>query len=262
MRAFLPLVLCGAVLREFANVSINTVTANGGETWTGRYLRGRQTYAEIFASSDLSAPEPTMVGAVGIAVSGDTTGVFTSVEDRLREMAVPATTTIRTRRFGDRDVNWFRVVEMAWPHENPADRSLSIYAMEYFAAYFDEPEARKEAAESPADAISRERYLDDRYREHAMRDITALEAAVTRDDFSRMEPMLRAAGFELSRSDGRVEARGADVTLSFRFVHRESIGLRRMDFVLNEPAQKARSEAIGHSTLTVGPGKRARWVFR
>jgi hypothetical protein len=251
-----------AFLREFANVSINTVTANGGETWTGRYVRGRQTYAEFFASSDLSAPEPTMVGAVGIAVSGDVPGVFAAVEKRLREMAVPAATTVRTRRFGDRDVNWFRLVEMAWPHENPADRALSIYTMEYVAAYFDEPEARKEPAESPDDAISRERYLDDLYRQHAMRDITALEAAVTRDDFSRMEPMLRAAGFDLSQSDGRVEARGADVTLSFRFVRRESIGLRRVDFVLNAPVGKARSELIGNSTLTVGPGARARWMFR
>jgi hypothetical protein len=251
-----------AFLREFANVSINTVTANGGETWTGRYLRGRQTYAEFFASSDLSAPEPTMVGAVGIAVGGDVPGVFAAAENRLREMAVPAATTVRTRRFGDREVDWFRQVEMAWPHENPADRALSIYAMEYIAAYFDEPEARKEPAESPDDAISRERYLDDLYRGHAMRDITALEAAVTRDDFSRMEPLLRAAAFDLSRSDDRVEARGADVTLSFRFVRRESIGLRRVDFVLNAPVRTARSEPIGHSTLTVGPGARARWTFR
>ena len=251
-----------AFLREFANVSVNTVTANGGETWTGRYVRGRQTYAEFFASSDLSAPEPTMVGAVGIAVSGDAPGVFAAVEKRLREMAVPAATTVRTRRFGDRDINWFRLVEMSWPHENPADRALSIYTMEYIAAYFDEPEARKEPAESPDDAISRERYLDDLYREHAMRDITAIEAGVTRDDFSRMEPMLRAAGFDLSRSDGRVEARGTEVTISFRFVRRESIGLRRVDFVLNAPARKTRSERIGNSTLTVGPGARAHWMFR
>ena len=251
-----------AFLREFANVSINTVTANGGETWTGRYLRGRQTYAEFFASSDLSAPEPTMVGAVGIAISGDVPGVFAAVEKRLRDMAAPAATTVRTRRFGDHEVNWFRLVEMAWPHENPADRALSIYTMEYVAAYFDEPEARKEPAESSADAISRERYLDDLYREHVMRDIIALEAAVTRDDFSRMEPMLRAAAFDLSRSDDRIEARGADITLTFRFVRQESIGLRRVDFVLNAPVQTARSEPIGNSTLTVGPGARARWTFR
>lgn len=249
-------------LREFANVVVNTVTANGGETWTGRYLRGRQTYAEFFASSDVSAPEPTMVGAVGIAVSGDTPGVFAAVEERLRQMPAPAATTMRTRRFGDREVNWFRLVEMAWPRENPADRALSIYAMEYVPAYFDEPEAHKEPAESPEDAMSRERYIDDLYREHAMRDITGLEAAVTRDDFTRMEPMLRAAGFDLSRSDGGVQARGPDVTLSFRFVRRESIGLRRVDFVLNAPVEKARSEVIGHSTLTVGPGTRARWTFR
>jgi hypothetical protein len=177
-------------------------------------------------------------------------------------MPVPAATTIRTRRFGDRDVNWFRLVEMAWPHEDPAHRALSIYTMEYFAAYFDEPEARKEPAESPDDAISRERYLDDLYRVHAMRDITALEAAVTREDFTLMEPMLRAARFELSRTAGRVEARGTDVTLSFRFVRRASIGLRRVDFILNAPVGKAQSERIGNSMLTVGPGARARWIFR
>jgi hypothetical protein len=251
-----------AFLREFANVSVETVTSNGGETWTGRYLRGRRTYAEIFASSDRSAPEPTMVGAVGIALSGDARGVLAAVEKRLRELAVPAATTVRTRRFGDRDVNWFRSLAMAWPREKPAERALSIYTMEYSPAYFAAPEARAEPAESRADEISRERYLDDRYREHMMRDITAVEAAVTRHDFSRMEPMLRAAGFELLRSRTGVVARGTDVTVSFQFVSGPSLGLRSVDFVLNAPVRNARSEVIGHSTLVVGPGTHARWTFR
>ena len=83
-----------------------------------------------------------------------------------------------------------------------------------------------------------------------------------RGQFIESTRVLRAAGFELSRSDGRVEARGTEVTISFRFVRRESIGLRRVDFVLNAPARKARSERIGNSTLTVGPGARAHWMFR
>jgi len=251
-----------AVLREFANLSVNTVTSNSGETWTGRYLRGRQTYAEFFASSDLSAPEPTMVGAVGIALSGDTRGVFDAIAKRLREMAAPAETMVRTRRFGSRDVDWFRSVEMAWPHGNPAVRALSIYTMEYFETFFAEPEARKEPAESAGDVISRERYLDDLYRDHAMRDITAIEAAVTLDDFRRMEPMLRAAEFDMSRSGAGATARGADVTLSFRFVDQRSIGLRQVEFVLNAPVRDVRSAVIGNSTLTIGPGPRARWSFR
>ena len=65
-------------LKSFAHVVVNTVTAAGNRQWTGRYLRGRQTYAELFSVADLVASgAPARIGASGIGISGDTPGVWT-----------------------------------------------------------------------------------------------------------------------------------------------------------------------------------------
>jgi hypothetical protein len=65
--------------------------------------------------------------------------------------------------------------------------------------------------------------------------------------------MLWPAGFDRSRTDDRVEARGAVMTLSFRLVRRESIGLRRADSVLNAPRHE------GGATTKDERHQRAQW---
>ena len=248
-----------AFLREFSSLDVTTVTANDGQRWTGRYMRGRETYAEFFASDDLQPPNPTVVGAVGIALSGDTAGAIDTVERRLKESAIPTQANVRRRRYGEKEVDWFKYLDIS--DGQPGESALSIYAMEYLPGFFAVPEANKEAAETPADTISRERYIDDGYRDRLMRDITAIEVAVRREDFRRMEPMLRAAGFRLSEGSAGAAADGADVDVEFLFVMPDVIGLRRIDFALNRPVREMRSEVIGKSRLILGPGSQARWIF-
>jgi hypothetical protein len=94
-----------------------------------------------------------------------------------------------------------------------------------------------------------------------MRDIRALEVAVTNDDMRRIEQMLQAAGFGFLRDRGKITAHGADVDFTFHVVPADQIGLRSVEFVLNTPVPAEHIERIGKSTLTVGPGNRARWEF-
>jgi hypothetical protein len=249
-----------AFLRQFAEVAVNTTTANG-ETYTARYLRGRETYAEFFAVGD-SARSSARVGTFGVAVSGDTPGVVRALEQRLKASGLATSSMMRTRRFGDREVDWFHNLAIRAPDGAAVPpNDLFIWAMEYVPAYFEVPEAAKEAAEGPEDVVSRERYQSDKYQEHMMRDIAAINVAVTRDDFARAEPLLIAAGFRLTRDAAGATADGVEADLSFQFVPRDGIGLRSVEFLLNRVAPRVQTETIGNSTLTVGPGNRARWVF-
>jgi hypothetical protein len=164
------------------------------------------------------------------------------------------------RRFSTREVDWYRQLGLVSARAEQ-DINSSIWAMEYVPSFFDDPEAGKEAAEGPGDVISRERYLDDGYADHLMRDVTRLELAVSNDDVPAIEAMLRAAGFQVSRNAATLTARGSDFDCLIDVVSANEIGLRRVEFVLNGDVRSRHVEMIGHSTLTVGPGRRAVWTF-
>jgi hypothetical protein len=132
--------------------------------------------------------------------------------------------------------------------------------MEYVPSYLELPESGKEAAEGPHDIISRERYQSDLYREKMMRDVTRVEFNVSRADYDRIEPLIRAAGFEISRSGNRILADGEQTDFVFNITSAR-MGLRKVEFSLNAPAA-AHEEIIGKSRLAIGPGATATWVFQ
>jgi len=248
-------------LQRFAHVVVRTVTAAGNRQWTGRYLRGRQTYVELFSVADLvTSGAPARVGASGIGISGDTPGVLEALEQRLRAAGIPTTITMERNRLKTREVDWYRQLHLTSPRPEQ-DINSSIWAMEYVPSFFDDPETGKEAAEGPTDVISRERYIDDGYADHMMRDVTRLELAVANEDAPAIEAMFRAAGFQVSRNAATLTARGSDFDCVIDIVPADEIGLRRVEFVMNAAVRPQHVEMIGHSTLIVGPGRRAVWIF-
>lgn len=245
-------------LREFAAFEVRTTTAND-RTWTGRYVYGRTTYFELFAPSDRrmrSGRSPE--GDVGIALGADRVGDLACLTRRLQQESGATTSiTSTTRLIAGREVPWFL---MAWgAPPSPSSRAV-LWGMEYLPIYFDVAEAAKEPPEGPDDIVSRERYIGDEYRERLLRDLTRVELAVTAADFERMESMFEAAGFIIHQEPNHVVVDGPDVDLHFSLVDPEHVGLRGISFQLNRPAE-ARSEQVGRSVLTVGPGTTATWRF-
>ena len=248
-------------LKRFAHVVVNTVTAAGNRHWTGRYLRGRQTYAELFSVMDLATSgAPARIGASGIGISGDTPGVLgrsraapsgsghpdhsydgaPQVQDERSGLVQAARSRLGARGTGHQQLHLGDGIR---PQLLRRSRS------------------GKEAAEGPGDVISRERDLDDGYADHLMRDVTGLELAVSNDDVPAIEAMFRAAGFQVSRNAATLTAHGSDFDCLIDVVPAPEIGLRRVEFVLNGDVRSRHVEMIGHSTLTVGPGRRAVWTF-
>lgn len=248
-------------LQRFAHLVVHTVTAAGNRQWTGRYLRGRQTYVELFSVADLvSSGAPARIGASGIGISGDTPGMLDALGQRLRAAGIPAAITMERGRLKTREVDWYRQLHLVSARAEQ-DINSSIWAMEYVPSFFDDPETGKEAAEGPGDVISRERYIDDGYADHLMRDVTRLELAVSNDDAPAIEAMLRAAGFQVARNAPTLTAHGSDFDCLIDIVPADEIGLRRVEFVMNSAVRSKHVEMIGHSTLAVGPGRRAVWTF-
>ena len=91
-----------------------------------------------------------------------------------------------------------------------------------------------------------------------MRDVTSAEFDLPLADYRRIEPMLLAAGFRMSRMRYGYLADG--LYSDFAFYIGEGRRLRRIGFALNAPAER-RVERIGRSLLTIGPGPTASWSF-
>jgi hypothetical protein len=249
-------------LRRFANLEIRTTTGTRS-SWTGRYLYGKQSYIEFFAPEDFHiSDKPAPIGSWGIALSGDTVGFNKVFKRRLEAAGDKALIEVDTRKFGDRTVPWFEALTAITKHGDSGalGKTVSVWAMEYKPSYFELPEAAKEPAEGPDDIISRERYQSDAYAERMMRDVVRVHFDVGPQDFARIEPLLRAAGYRIARSAGAVLADGAEADFHFTLTAPNAQGLREVRFALNAPVQR-HIETIGRSTLVVGPDAAATWTF-
>lgn len=247
-----------AYLRDFADFQVRTTTGSGGETWTGRYLRGRETYLELFGVGDVPGQDGTL-GSAGMGISAERAGDLATATARLRDQGVPNPVTFRqTRDFGDGvPVPWFDAVFTTGQYD-----AFGAWGMEYLPEYFADPRGNTEPASYPGD-VGRERYLPDAYRDHLMRDVTSIRLGITAHDLADTLPLLRAGGFavrELPGGAGAV-AQGGGTTIRLDAVAREQAGLRQVEMSLNHPVAQCRTERIGRSTLVVGPGDRAVWTF-
>ena len=78
-----------AYLREFADFQVRTTTGSDGQTWTGRYLMGRETYLELFGVGDLPGKDSAL-GSAGMGVSTERAGDRAKAIERLRDLGVTA----------------------------------------------------------------------------------------------------------------------------------------------------------------------------
>ncbi|WP_432176517.1 DUF5829 family protein [Streptomyces sp. Tue6028] len=244
-------------LRDFANFQVRTTTGTGGQTWTGRYLMGRETYLELFGVGDLAGQDGTL-GSAGLGLSTERAEDLATVAERLKDEGVADPVEfLQTRDFGDGvPVPWFDAILTATQYD-----AFGAWAMEYRPEYFADPRSNTEPATSPGD-VGRERYLSDDYRTHLMRDVTSVSLAVTEGDLADTVPLLRAGGFAVRNvPGGGVVAERGGTTIRFDSVPRDQAGLQRVDMSLNRSVKDRHVERIGRSTLTVGPGSRAVWTF-
>ncbi|WP_405056747.1 DUF5829 family protein [Kribbella sp. NBC_01505] len=243
-----------AYLREFANFEVRTTTG-GGQTWKGRYLKGRETYVELFAVGDLPGQDAEK-GSAALAISTDRQGGYPKIVERLRRAGIDPFEYQQTRDFGDGTppIPWFDAVFAATEYD-----AFGGWAMEYEPSYLDDPRSKTEPAQYEGD-LSRERYLPDAYRDHLMRDITGITFAVTSRDLDQTVPLLRAGGFKIRTTPTGIIAQSDFTTVRLDRAERPQAGLKQLQFRLNHPTPR-HIEHIGTSTLTVGPGPRAEWNF-
>ncbi|MFJ5990414.1 DUF5829 family protein [Lentzea sp. NPDC092896] len=241
-------------LRQFADFEVRTTTGADGKVWTGRYLRGRETYLEVFGIGDVPGQDGEL-GAAGLGLSTEHDGDVEKLKAKLVAAGEKPNDFLQTRDFGDgKPVPWFDGLFL-----NETYEKFGAWAMEYRDEYLSDPRSNVGPAKFPGD-VTRERYLPDAYKDRVMRDITLIRIAVTASDLADTVPLLRAGGFSLRTDPGSVVASRGGTTIRFDEAPMGQTGLQRVEFDLNRPTAR-HVEKLGTSTLVVGPGKRAVWTF-
>jgi hypothetical protein len=207
----------------------------------------RRFVARVSAHTSYSAAAETFA-----TVSVENDGDLATVEQRMDNPL----TALQTRDFGDGiPVPWFDVL-----YTTEQLDGFFAWGMEYRPEYFADPRGRTEPPNHPGD-VGRERYLNDGYREHLMRDVTGVHIALTARDLANTLPLLEAGGFRIRSTPGGAVAQGGGTTLRFDTVPLDQLGLRQVEFSLNRFVHHRHVEQIGRSKLVVGPGVRAVWTF-
>ncbi|GAA1852939.1 DUF5829 family protein [Myceligenerans crystallogenes] len=240
-------------LGQFADRQVRTGN-DGSQTWTGRYLRGKETYLEFFGPGD--APG-AVVGDTGLAVSADDDGDLAAASDALRELGVEPQEFTQVTDPGDGvPIPWFDVLFTSGEYD-----TFFAWAMEYRDEFLGDPRFGFPPPAYDGD-VSRDRYNADRYLEHELRDVVGVRIATTAADIEAMVPLWRAGGLAVRElRDGGVVAFDGMTAIHLVPVPAEEAGVRHIALALNEAAAETHTERIGNSTLRVGPGAYALWTF-
>jgi len=240
------------IQNQFAGFSRSTTVSNGGETWTGTYIRGRNTYIEFFAPSGDSR-----IGDAGIGLGVEEEGGINIVYSALMKMSGGRVRKdLRTKKIDGRDIPWFYDIGI-----DDADESADFvcWVMEYHRDYMKNlyPEAGAGENGITRSQVLSHAFKNDRYFE----DIEEATLALSGPEADRFVDELRSFGYKIIQHDGRRECIGPDI--KFTVIPRTSSegGITNLRLSLLKPVE-------GQNVLTFGPksilkiaGKHAVWTF-
>lgn len=244
----------------FATGGEQTVVADSGETWTGRYVVGERLYLEVFGPGGSEGRDP---GFVGLAFSTTTQGDIDTIMDRLtRAVGGRAYRVLRHRRVAGEDRRWFHAVSVDPPSE---DRRLGAWVMEFHPDHLTQLALPHDRAPTRAGYLRALRRALGRPMpppERLLKDISRIDLVLTADERDDLATLLLAGGW--TRRDA-----GPDVIvlsrpgldLYVRTAPSPEPRLRSITFTLTGAPGRERELHFGHSTLTFEQGERTRWTF-
>jgi hypothetical protein len=247
-------------LRRYASLELRTTQMSGKPAWTGRYINMTHNYLELFGPGDSGDESPA--GSIGLAIGGDAPGIADRMGSELGRAGLVVDRRVARRTLGGREVEWFASVRVKRPPEQATTPAVNAWAVEFQPEYFAAPEAARAPSLGAEDAISRRRYLANAYRGSPLADIAGITLSISQASYRRdIRPLLLAAGFCLRETRKGAETAGGEADIRLRFVEPASARLERVDFVLSAPARSRTTLQLGRSTLRIGPGRHARWMF-
>ena len=236
-----------------------TIDEENDASWTGCYYYGNRTYFEFMD------PEATTWKPLdGIAFGVDEPESASDVRNRLvQALHTDVRHYPRTRRYEDRDVPWFDMIEY--------DRLNKAQMVSWVMAYDPEFLQQWEPHLPPASCGVRREDVLQRYRARVedastgdgyFKDVTHVTIALPEDDAGRFRGELAAYDYDIRDEHERYTAEGPDITIQVEQGNPPHTGIRAFTMSLHH--QKTGNRAYTFSPqckLTFGEGLTATWTL-
>lgn len=245
-----------AFLKDIFSACITkTIAADSGQSWTGTYVWGENTYIEFF---NIGEYENKGYSGIGFGVE-----VENGIEHLHKHFTDSGMTNIwkdvRYRQIDDREVPWFQMFGFL-----SEDTTLSFitntWAMEYKNEYMISkyPDRDPESLE-----ITRKCYNQEEYRNDLLlKDIVELELAVDDPDYSKLLDEFKNYGYQVERNGALTIADGPDIRIILRARSENQAGICRIKFSLTDKRYEPRTEIFSNkSKLILNTDKTAEWYF-
>jgi len=240
---------------ELGSFATRTTTANAGERWTGHYLRGKNTYIELFGPGGFRDARPGMVGiGFGVEDSGGVAALSAAFSAR----GIAFDTSTRVRLVDGREIPWFFVGALALP--DSVTPTLNTWVMEYHLAWA----AHQAATDSVSPSvITRRRFFKPAYDTHRLLgDVVGATVAIPPSELSTIADELEVFGYVVARRRDRVLAHGTQFDLTVVSAAPARGGLRDLRLALNRVKDGQREYRLGpRSVLHFDTGPSATWRF-
>ena len=219
-------------------------------SWTGFYIRGRQTYIEFFNSAN--APTGLRLDDSGLALTVEESGGVARVAARWRPAfgeKVEVGDTTRSTLSGP--IPWFTAVAV---HAS-APSALETWVMEFDPNYL----AKMHAGSTIAHPLTRQQYLSwDYLPTRPLEEVVGATVALNASENEQLATELELIGWHVDRNAGGFMATGPDFNL-VATVATGRAGIREIKLRLHRAVAK-RELRLGSARLIL-EGRAARFAF-
>ena len=237
---------------QFADFSNSTTVADGGQSWTGTYIRGEHTYIELFAPFG-----DYRVGDVGIGLGVEQEGGVDMIYNIFKGLfGERATKDLRRRRIGDKEIPWFYEVSCDFGDESS---DFVDWVMEYHRDYLKE---RYPDAEPGEYGIARRQALLRSFKsERYLEDVYEVTVALSEKQASQFVHELGVLGYKVKERGGRRECTGPDIKFVVIARPPSTAATTGLKLRLLRPKEGQKVFRFGSKSELTFQGRQASWTF-
>ncbi len=237
---------------EFAAFEQRSTLTGDGESWTGTYFYGRETYFEFFKAS---AADPAGMTGIGLGVDG--AGELDGVRQILAAERFPVLSAGPVTRVREgKEIPWFHWVGF---EDGPEDPAFSVWIMQYHEDYL---RLWNPGLGPEQDSISREHHRAMEFDpSRYLRDVVGLTLALTPRQSKRLLGTLSALGYETEVAAGISTARGPGIEFRIVEARPDVRGVTEIRMSLQRPKTGRATFEFGRSILTFDGEGFAKWRF-
>lgn len=256
-------ILASRFLREeLGALEVRTTAREGGRSYSGAYLYGRETYLEIQVSTGRARDGLGQL-YLGTDVEGDLHRV---IDGLLARGGGPVTYGMATRYRGAQAVPWFYAAGVLPPPYGVAGAvggaeprfrlSLLEWHPQFLRGWFDDIPAESAS-------VSRAAYLAHLWKPNRyVRDIVGITYALDQDEIVAAANRLTLLGYNVTTRQDTTTAIARDLTVTFVRAIGAAHGLVALHLTLQRMKEGERVYRFGpRSELRFGDGRDATWVF-